>query len=220
MRSSSKSLASCSDRKTDMKRRIGILGGTFDPVHMGHICLAEDAARQEGLDRVFFVPARLQPFKLEKHVSSGDDRLAMLRIATKGLAYAEVSEIELDSEGISYTYLTLREFRKRCGDDGEIYFITGTDAFLGIEKWMNSEELLTSYSFIVGTRPGYRQEELEECIEGLRKRYPAKIVNIENRLHDISATEIRRRIHDGRDTEGMLPPGVEEYIREKDLYIG
>ena len=93
-------------------KRIGILGGTFDPVHCGHIHLAEDAMKQGGLDEVIFIPARLQPFKLGKKITSGEDRLAMLQLATEHTPGFAVSSYELDAEGVSYTYLTLRALQK------------------------------------------------------------------------------------------------------------
>ena len=145
-------------------KRIGILGGTFDPVHCGHIHLAEDAMKQGGLDEVIFIPARLQPFKLGKKITSGEDRLAMLQLATEHTPGFAVSSYELDAEGVSYTYLTLRALQKEYGEDARLYFITGTDAFLKIELWMMAEELLTNYGFLIGTRPGYREDELAECI--------------------------------------------------------
>ena len=199
-------------------KRIGILGGTFDPVHCGHLHLAEDAMKQGGLDEVIFIPARLQPFKLGKKITSGTDRLAMLQLATADHPEFTVSSIELDAEGVSYTYLTLRALQKKYGADAKLYFITGTDAFLKIELWMMAEEILSSYGFLIGTRPGYRQEELAACIKRVRERFGTEVTNIDNTKYDISSTQIREKLEQGESAEGLLPEAVEDYIRREGLY--
>ncbi len=199
-------------------KRIGILGGTFDPVHCGHIHLAEDAMKQGGLDEVIFIPARLQPFKLGKKITSGEDRLVMLRLATEHMPGFTVSSCELDAEGVSYTYLTLRALQKEYGEDARLYFIMGTDAFLKIELWMMAEELLQDYGFLIGTRPGYREEELAECIARVQGRFHTEVMNINNTQYHISSTQVRERIQSGKPAEGLLPEAVEAYIREKGLY--
>lgn len=200
------------------KYKIGIFGGSFDPVHLGHTGLAKDAMEQAGLERVIFIPARLQPFKLDKQLASGDARLEMLRIATESEPNFETSAYELETEGISYTYLTMRAMQCKWGQDAKLYFITGTDAFLKIEKWTNSEELLRNYSYIIGTRPGYRQEELEFCIERIEKVYGTEVINIDNVQIDASSTEIRHVLEHGGSAEGFISGAVERYIREHGLY--
>lgn len=199
-------------------KRIGIFGGTFDPVHNGHLSLAEDAAKQKSLEQVIFVPAKLQPFKLNKHVTAPEHRLAMVKAAIHGNPQFRISEYELRSPEISYTCNTLNWFKGELPAETELYFITGTDAFLNIYKWKNAEELLENYSFIVGSRPGYREEELIECIERFRKVYNTNITKIDNRRLDISATEIRQRRQQGREFGSFLPPEVERYIKQHGLY--
>ena len=199
-------------------KRIGSFGGTFDPVHLGHINLAKDAKQQAGLDKVIFIPAKLQPFKLDKKITSGEDRFTMLSEAVRGIEGLEVSSYELDTEGISYTYLTIRAMRESFGKDAKLYFIMGTDSLLKIESWKNSAELLESCSYIVGTRPGYKQEELERCIEKIRRDYNTEVRNINNMQLDISSTEIRRRIDSGVSCSDLIPDSVERYIREHGLY--
>ena len=136
--------------------KIGIFGGTFDPVHLGHVSLAEDACEQAGLKEVIMVPARIQPFKQDKHTASGHDRLRMLALEAEWNDRITVSSYELDNEGVSYTYLTLRAMQERHPDD-ELYFICGADSLLKIHTWMNADELLTSYSYIIGAWPGYKE---------------------------------------------------------------
>lgn len=200
-------------------KKIGILGGTFDPVHLGHIGLAKDAKEQAGLDELVFVPAKLQPFKLDKKITSGEDRLKMINLAAEDFEGFKVSSYEMNSKGISYTYLTLRNMKELYGSDSKLYFITGTDAFLKIEYWKESRELLENYSFIIGSRPGYRAEELTECIERIRRGYNTEIKNINNTQIDISSTEIRERLKFGASASDLIPEKVEEYIKTKGLYI-
>lgn len=199
-------------------KKIGIFGGTFDPVHLGHINLALDAKLQAGLDKVIFIPAKLQPFKLDKRVTDGKDRLAMLREAVSDISGLEVSSYELDAEGISYTYLTMRAMKKAFGDDAKLYFIMGTDSFLKLETWKNSRELLETCSYIIGTRPGYKHEELELCIERICRDYNTEVRNIDNVQLDISSTEIRRRIDKGISCGDLIPDKVERYIKDNGLY--
>ena len=199
-------------------KRIGILGGTFDPVHNGHIGLAEDAKEQAKLDQVILVPARLQPFKLDKQVTDGYHRLEMLRLAIAPFSGLQVSDYELRQEEISYTYKTLRAFQKQEGAQTRLCFITGTDAFLKIDTWRHGEEMLTNYSFAVGSRPGYKDTELNQCIDHLKKVYNTDIVKIENRKRDISATEIRQKLENGEPLEGLVPKAVERYMKEHGLY--
>ena len=200
-------------------KKTGIFGGTFDPIHTGHIALAEDALNQAGLDSIVFVPARLQPFKLDRKTASGKDRYAMLRLAAEGYRGFDVSSYELESDRISYTYLTMRAMSDRYGDDTKLFFITGTDSFLKIESWKNARELLTSYSYIIGTRPGYKETQLEECIMNVKAKYGTEILNIENTQHDISSTRIRDMLKAGKPLNRLVPESVERYIIEKRLYI-
>lgn len=199
-------------------KKIGIFGGTFDPVHIGHTSLAEDAMKQIGLDKVIFVPAKFQPFKLDRETASGKDRVKMLKLAVMENERFEVSEYELNSESVSYTYLTMRAMREHFGKEAELFFITGTDSFLKIETWKNSEELLTGYSYIIGTRPGYREDDLIICMKYLAEKYGTNIVNILNTQRDISSTEIRNLLKSGHDVNELLHGSVERYIRENGLY--
>ena len=199
-------------------KRTGILGGSFDPVHLGHIGLAEDAINEADLDNVIFIPAAHQPFKLDRNVTSGEDRLSMLRLAVMGRERLEISEYELEAEGISYTYLTMRAMKQLLGSDTKLFFITGTDSFLKIEQWKNSSELLLNYSFIIGRRPGYKEEELESCISELRRKYGTEIIKIRSNMPDVSSTEVRRKIVAGESVEEMVPEPVERYIEKNGLY--
>ncbi|MCQ2545967.1 MAG: nicotinate-nucleotide adenylyltransferase [Clostridia bacterium] len=198
--------------------KIGIFGGTFDPVHNGHIGLAEDCVEQAGLDEVIMIPAYIQPFKQDRHTASGEDRFQMLALVASQNDRITVSRNELDNEGVSYTYLTMRRIQE-MNPEARLYFICGTDSFLKVDTWMNAEELLEKYSFIVGCdRPGYRHDELEEAISRIRDHFGTEIIVVHNRQFDVSSTEVRDRIAAGKSVEGLIPEAVERYIKEHGLY--
>lgn len=200
-------------------KKIGIMGGSFDPCHRGHINLALDAARQADLTKVILMPARVQPFKIDVKTAGNNHRLNMLKAAVENIAELEVSDWEMRQEELSYTYLTMREAKRQAGDETQVFFISGTDSFLEISRWKNSEELISENRFIVGVRPGYREDELEAEIKRLSELYGTEIIKIDNRRFHISSTEIRERLRDGKDISDLVTPGVERYIKENGLYI-
>lgn len=198
--------------------KIGVLGGSFDPVHLGHLSLAKDALIQGSLDQVILMPVHRQPFKLNTGLSSDEDRLSMLQEAIKDVPGLVVSDWEIKSKGISYTYRTLRALKEQYPKT-KIYFITGTDTFLKINLWKNAEELLSENNFIIGHRPGYREQELVERVSQLKRVYETEINIINNTRLLISATEIRRLVADGGNISQLVPPGVERYIIKHGLYL-
>ncbi len=199
-------------------KRIGILGGTFDPVHYGHIALAEDAVREANLDEVVMIPARIQPFKQDREYASGEDRFNMLALAAGKNDHVTVSRYELEQEGVSYTYLTLRHMQEFFGEDTRLFFITGTDSFLKIDTWRNAEELLTKYSYIIGTRPGYRQDEYREALQRITDTYGTEVISMHKTELEISATQIRELVAAGKPIDDLVPPEVNRYIEEHGLY--
>ena len=199
-------------------KRIGILGGTFDPVHYGHIALAEDAVREANLDEVVMIPARIQPFKQDREYASGEDRFNMLALAAGKNDHVTVSRYELEQEGVSYTYLTLRHMQEFFGEDTRLFFITGTDSFLKIDTWRNAEELLTKYSYIIGTRPGYRQDEYREALQRITDTFGTEVISMHKTELDISATQIRELVSAGKPIDDFVPPEVNRYIIEHGLY--
>ena len=202
-----------------MKKKIGIMGGSFDPCHRGHINLAMDALEQGGLSELVLVPAKVQPFKADAKQADGIHRLNMLNEAVKNISGLRVSDWEMRQDNLSYTYLTMREAKKRAGEDAEVYFVTGTDAFLSIRTWKNAKELLSENKFIVGTRPGYKESELEKVIADISKNFGSEIIRIDNRRFHISSTEIRKRLEEGKDISDLVTEEVERYIKENGLYI-
>ncbi len=197
-----------------MNKKIGIFGGTFDPIHIGHISLAKDAVEQAKLDKVIFVPSKLQPFKLGEKITDVRTRAEMISFAMENPKFS-YSTWEMEQEGISYTYLTLEHFKKMSKKDEEIHFICGTDVFLKIKTWKKGEKVLRENKFIVGSRPGYKDKELDEEIVYLRKNFGTEIQKIYNQPIDVSSTEIRENIN---KHEKYLKENVKRYIANNGLY--
>jgi nicotinate-nucleotide adenylyltransferase len=188
--------------------RIGILGGTFDPPHNGHIAIARSALAGLNLQKVIFIPAKIQPLKIDTAVSSVQDRLAMLKLALSGYDQFEISEIELCRYGMSYTVDTLRQLRGTYQND-ILYLIMGADNVNLLEKWHDADELLNLCSIAAANRPGYK----------LSGRFKDKIVYFEMQPEDISSTEIRTRVRNGKNITGLIPTAVEEYLITHKLYL-
>ena len=191
-------------------RRIGIMGGTFDPIHYGHLVCAEEARVQFRLDEVIFVPAGA-PWQ-KREFSPPADRLEMTRIGTASNPSFSVSAIETERPGPTYTVETLDDFRKLHPEPAELFFITGADAVLEILTWKDAGEVLEKAHFIAATRPDYDLSKLEEA--GLA----ARVSLMQIPALAISSTDIRARVAGGRPIRYLLPDGVAGYIREHGLY--
>lgn len=198
--------------------RIGVLGGSFDPIHNGHISLAKDALSAVGLDKVVLMPVYRQPFKPGMPVSSNEDRISMIREGIAGEPGLAVSDWEINQGGISYSYLTLRAMKSQH-PAAQIYFISGTDTFLKIHLWKNAEELLRENNFIIGHRPGYREQELFRRVDEIKQAYHTEATVINNTRLDISATKIRNLVAKGEAITNLVPAGVERYIITHGLYL-
>lgn len=199
------------------ENRIGVLGGTFDPVHIGHVALGQAALREAGLAKLIVMPAYIQPFKQGKRVTDDEHRLAMAKLAFAEVPRTEVSTFEIDRMRVSYTYDTMTALQKEMPGK-EIFFITGTDAFLALDSWYKGIDLLEHFSFIVSIRPGYREEELDHKIGEYRARYGTNVIKLASQMPDISATEIREKYQAGEPATGLVPETVERYITEHGLY--
>lgn len=199
--------------------KIGVMGGTFDPCHRGHINLALDAKKQANLDKVILMPAKIQPFKQDKDVTEAFHRVNMLKEAVKNIEGLDVSTLEVDKDGISYTYETLEEIKAICGEDSDIYFISGTDAFLSMETWKQGDEMLQRNKFVVGVRPGYKESQLNDAIAKVEGTYGTCVIKIDNKRFHISSTDIRNRLKENQTIEDLVTAEVERYIRENGLYI-
>ena len=204
--------------KTRIPGRIGILGGSFDPIHLGHKTLGEAAVKELNLKRLIIMPAKIQPFKQHNDVTPAFHRKIMAELAFLENQRVEVSDYEIEKSEVSYTYDTLTYLKQYFPDD-ELFFILGTDSFIMIEKWYKGIELLQNYSFAVSTRPGYRERELEAAIHKYKEKYGSEVIKIESNMPDISSTEIRQRLKSGGPVDDLIPNAVERYIKENDLYL-
>ena len=201
-----------------MKKRIGVLGGSFDPVHYGHLILAEQIKTEAALDQVIFVPAFVSPFKIWSKQTDANHRKEMLLLAMNNHPGFEISTIELEKNESSYTYDTLVQLRKEIGEDVDLFFIIGTDAFMHIEEWKHSEELLNNFAFLIGLRRGYDESKLEAILDDLRTRYPLNAEYIRIPELEISASDLRERIASGKSVKFLLPDSVIAYIDQQGLY--
>ncbi|MDD7408939.1 MAG: nicotinate-nucleotide adenylyltransferase [Anaerovoracaceae bacterium] len=198
--------------------KIGIFGGSFNPIHYGHLVLAEHARDAAGLDRVILIPAYESPFKRGTGGESSIHNLNMTRLAAEGNPNLEVSSMEVDRGELSYTVDTMRKISEKCGPDDRLYFIMGADSFFSLEHWMGAEELLRSYSFVVARRPGCEAGKIEETADWLRRKYGADIIIVPVPQVEISSTDIRERFHSGRSVRYLTPDSVIDYVTSHGLY--
>jgi len=187
------------------------MGGVFDPIHCGHLFTAEEARVEFKLDKVIFVPCRQPAHKRENNISDPEHRYLMTVLAANNNQFFEVSKMELNRPGPSYSIDTVKEFLNKYNYEVKIFFITGADAFLEIDSWFKSEELIKSCQFVAATRPGYDLNKLDPKFKQI-----IKIMEIP--AFSISSTDIRRRIKEGRNIKYLVPYEVEKYIYGKGLY--
>jgi nicotinate-nucleotide adenylyltransferase len=192
--------------------KIGFMGGSFDPVHFGHLVAAQDALERGGLDRLVFVPAAQAPLKPGAVRASAQDRLAMLRAAVGEDGRFEISDYELQKGGVSYTVDTVRHMRTQF-PDAELAWVIGADQIDRLHLWREIEALAGMVEFIVLGRPGWAKAERTDIL-GLRLRW------CDGHQVELSSTEIRERIRGGAAVEFMIPHKTVEYIRENGLYRG
>jgi nicotinate-nucleotide adenylyltransferase len=208
-------------------RRIGILGGTFDPIHIGHIDVGAAAETALGLTRLFVIPANIQPNRPAPN-ASGFHRFAMAALALSGKPGWRLSDLELRGDGPSYTATTLQQFRDRGCPASDLYFVVGADAFAEIASWRAYPEILDQANFAVVSRPGHPVEDLPKQMPSLAARMrpssidapdsEPSIILIDARTADVSATEIRRRRSEGQPIAGLVAPAVEHHIEQHGLY--
>jgi nicotinate-nucleotide adenylyltransferase len=196
--------------------RIGVLGGTFDPPHNGHIAIAEQALTQLQLSQVLFAPARLPPHKNAIGITPIDHRLEMVRLAIADHPRFAFSRIDIDRARPTYTADTMSLLREQLGADIEFYFIMGTDSLANILTWYAPEKLIHVCRLAVFYRPGFDADldALEKQLPGLR----ARVVLLSSPALDIAASDLQRRIHAGELITQLVPPRVEAYIAQHKLY--
>ena len=219
--------------------RIGLFGGTFNPVHRGHLWAGSEVIKRFNLDQIFLIPAALPPHKTPGLVAKADDRLEMINLAIADLSGLTVSDVELNRPGPSYTIDTIRHFKHTLAQDARIYLIMGLDAFLEIHTWKSHQDLLEQIAFIVMARPGENYTDAQQGWKILQiylkstlsadcqfdaahacytfeEKQPVYICDI--KALDISSTKIREKVKKKQTIENFVTPEVADYIRLKGLY--
>ena len=203
------------DSKTGNLHKLGIMGGTFDPIHLGHLKVAEVAQSRFSLEKVIFVPASCPPHKSLKDITSFEHRYEMVNLAIKRMDCFESSRIEMEISCPCYAGDTIRAFKERYGEGWQIYFITGLDIFQNIMDWDKSRIHPGLCQFIAATRPGYNREGVEENVPDDFLPY---ITILEEPSLSISSTEIRSRVKAQKPIDEMVPEAVRDYIVTWGLY--
>lgn len=198
-------------------KRYGMMGGTFNPIHLAHLYIAYEAKEELNLDKIIFMVAGNPPHKKESKVIDSKYRYNMVQKAIEGYEGFEISDYEIKKNGYSYTYETLNALKE---DDLKLYFIAGADSLMDIEKWKNTKEVLNSCTFVVFNRGEFNRETLKSQKEYLENKYQAEIVLLDIMSIDISSTIIRKRIKEGKRVDFFLPNKVLEYINDNDFYRG
>lgn len=199
-------------------RRIGVLGGTFDPPHVGHLWLATLAADSLGLDRVLFMPAAQPPHKLDMAITPVDDRLELTRRAIAGDERFELSLLEVERAGVSYTVDSAAALRERLPGD-ELFLVMAADSLAEIDTWREPDRLLSLTAWAVGPRPGSGVPE-RAALEARFGAAAARIHLLDGPALDVSSSELRRRVATGRAIRYLVPRAVEQLIVERGLYRG
>ncbi len=205
--------------ETKNVKRLGIMGGTFDPIHYGHLVTAEETRGRFKLDKVIFVPSGRPPHKKGYPVTEARHRYLMTLLAVATNPYFEVSRIEIDRRGYSYTVDTVNQFYRQMPPGTEIYFITGADAIMEILTWKNVKELLGRTRFIAATRPGIEMNHMKAVVDKLPFSASEVIYPLAVPAMAISSTDIRRRVRQNRSIKYLLPEAVEHYIYKNGLYL-
>ena len=193
-----------------MGKRLGIMGGTFDPIHHGHLVAASEVGHYFGLDEVIFVPTGQPWQKGDRIVSPGEDRYLMTVIATASNPRFSVSRVDIDRPGETYTIDTLRDLRVQRGPDAEFFFITGADALARMISWRDADELFKLAHFVGCTRPGH-QLSMSDLPDG-------QVSLVEIPALAISSTECRERVRHGQPIWYLVPDGIVQYISKRRLY--
>jgi nicotinate-nucleotide adenylyltransferase len=194
-----------------MTKSIGIIGGSFNPIHMGHLLLAEAAKEAKTLEKIIFMPTAVPPHKPNQRLASGQDRVAMIEASISGIPGYECSTLEIDSGGISYTIDTVKKIRQQAENEINLYFVVGADSVREIHTWYQYEKLCAQVTFLAGARPGI---EIKPDDPTVRKATEM----IESVVCGISSSEIRDRISQSRSIRFMVPKAVEEIIIKRGLY--
>ncbi len=198
--------------------KIGIMGGTFNPIHIAHISMAEAAYRQAGLDKVVFMPSKNPPHKQDISIIPEKHRKAMIKLAISGIPYFEYSDFEFEREGITYSANTL-EILCKMHPENKYYFIMGGDSFFQIENWYMPEKIMEFTTLLVINRNGSNKEQLLVHSRSLKEKYNARVMFVDMPRMDISSSGIRKLISSGGNATRYLPLKVAEYIKDNKCYM-
>ena len=196
--------------------RIGVLGGTFDPIHYGHLAAAEEARVKLNLGKVLFAVAGLPPHKLDEEVTPVEYRVAMVRLGIASNPHFEISLVDVDRPGPSYTVDTISILREQWGQDAEFFFVMGLDSLVEVPTWHQPQRLIQLCHLVAVARPGFEanMSQLEESVPGISSRM--KIISMPE--VDISSSDLQLRVREGLPIKYQVPEEVERYIREHKLY--
>ena len=198
--------------------KLGLFGGTFNPIHKAHLYIAQEAQKRFGLDRILLVPSGYSWMKDPREIASREDRLRMAQLAAEDCEGFTVSAIETDQEGPTYSYETLQKLKEQYPKD-DIYFIIGADQLFILEQWKKPEEIFRLATILVADRGGFDEREMEEKAAELTDRYGADIRIYHMESSELSSTGLRRKIRDGEDIREYVPEKVAEYIKKRGLYL-
>lgn len=199
-------------------KKIGIMGGTFNPIHFGHLFLAEDAFEQIGLDQVLFMPSKNPPHKAKPNQVSEQQRVEMISLAIEDNPHFALSTFELEREGYTYTADTLTLLRKD-NPEKEYYFIVGADSLYMMNQWRNPQTIFEQCTVVAASRDHVEPEKLQQQAEKLRQQFAARILLLDMPTIQIASEEIRRRIKEQKSVRYYLPEGVIRYISKNQLYL-
>lgn len=197
-------------------QRIGVIGGTFDPIHYGHLAAAEEARVRMNLERVLFVVAGVPPHKLDEEVTPVEHRLAIVSLAIASNPHFEISRVDVDRPGPSYTVDTISILQKQWRQETEVYFIMGLDSLVELPTWHHPQRLIQLCRLLAVKRPGFETDmaELEASVPGISSR--VEIIDMPE--VDISSSDLQQRVRDGLPIKYQVPEEVERYIMEHGLY--
>ncbi|MHC4321091.1 MAG: nicotinate-nucleotide adenylyltransferase [Planctomycetota bacterium] len=202
------------------RKRIGVLGGTFNPIHMGHLIMAEEACKHHHLSKILFIPAYIPPHKYVNDLAEAHHRHQMIKAAISEKSKFQVSDLEIMREGKSYTIDTIQEILNHYGEDSEIFLIMGADSLNELELWKDIKRLSQLCHFVIVNRLGFKTEVSARLVEiiGSDNISDMERLRIEISPVEISSTNIRKRLHDGVEIKGLVPKCVEAYIKKHGLY--
>lgn len=197
---------------------LGIMGGTFNPIHYGHLLMCEGIREEFNLKKIIFIPAKIPPHKDNTKIIEAHDRLCMVDLAIADNPFFVSSDIEMKREGSSYTVDTLKVYQEHLKNEDSLALIVGADSLIQFETWRDYGEIFKLAKIIVASRPDTKEDILDNFINRFKEKFDANILKFSGKAMDYSSTEIRRRVAAGLSIKYQVPPEVENYIYKNRLY--